>query len=186
MDGCFKALNFRQFATPEDMSRVFIQHRPELRWFAYFIAGDEDVAEACVVDARAVSTTHNQVFSDWLLEWARYATIRAAIQVQKERLVLQARTFDHLTCSHTHEPLQTATIDFILQNSEALIKRLDALSRVALVLCGFEKHPVGEAAVLAGVSAKILRAAYCAALQSLEVLQCELMTAEQDVEHSYN
>lgn len=174
-------LNGRQFATLDDMQRVFMQHQPQLEWFGYFITGDERVAEACVVDARALSISHNQVFQDWLLEWARYATIQSAIQAQRQRGLLQASAHrEPVSASFAHERLPDSVVEFVEDNTEVLIKRLDALSRVALVVYGIEKHSLGEAAILAGVSTKRMRAAYSAAMDSIEVLQCEELRAEQN------
>lgn len=158
-----------------------MQHQPELEWFAYFITGSEVIAEACVIDARGLSDSHNQVFEDWLLKWARYATIRSAIQAQRDRRMLYASAHGNPTCEHrAHATLEPATVEFVIENSEILIKRLHALSRVALVAHGIEKLSLVETAVLAGVSLNAVRAAYCAALQHVDVVLCEELRLEQE------
>jgi hypothetical protein len=172
-------LNRPQFATSDDMSEVFFRNQPELEWFAYFITGSEAVADACVVDARTLSLSHNPVFHDWLLEWARYATIRSAIHAQRNRQMLNGSTNDRWACAHaSHDHLTPSTMEFVIDNDELLIKRLDALSRIALVVYGMEKHALAEAAILSGVSPKVMRKAYCAALHCLNVLQCEQIKSE--------
>ena len=175
MYGSFGASSRGRFATPDDISRIFKQHQPELEWYAYLITGDECIAKACVVEARASSVA--QVFENWLLEWARYATIRAAIEAQRKRRMLLGSEQDYPPCSHTaHELIDASMIEFLVPNTDVLIKRLDALSRVALVVHGIEKHSLGEAAIFACVSPKTLRAAYCAALGCVQVLQYEAIS----------
>ncbi len=180
--------NQRHFATLDDMQRAFTQHQPELEWFAYFITGDEVIAQDCVVDARSLSVSqHNQVFEDWLLEWARYATVRSAIQRQRERRLLQDKAPEQERCAHSaHEPLSASSVEFVEDNTEALTKRLSALSRIALVVYGIQKHSLCEAAILAGVPARRVKAAYCAALHCLEVMQCEEIRAAETCSLSFN
>jgi hypothetical protein len=70
----------------EQVGRVFRQHREELEWLANFLTGDETIAAACLVDACALAESENPRLNKWLLEWARLATIRSAVQVQQKRI----------------------------------------------------------------------------------------------------
>lgn len=179
MNGSTETLNRGQIATAEAMYNVFTLNQLELEWLAYFITGDAKVAEACVVDARSLSVSHNQVFEDWLLQWARYATIRSAIQAQRERRMLHGSTYEKLLCEHpSHAPLEASMIEFVVDNAELVIKKLDALSRVAVVVYGIQKNSLAEAALLSEVSRKAMRAAYCTALKRLDVLRCEEMRVD--------
>ena len=79
---------------------VFREFRGQLEWLAYFITGDEDVAAACVVDACGVSQSHNQVFEEWLLHWARYATIRSTIDAMRSRIQQLSHNYAQPACVH--------------------------------------------------------------------------------------
>jgi DNA-directed RNA polymerase specialized sigma24 family protein len=64
-------------------------------------------------------------------------------------------------------------IEFVASESGAIRNRLDVLSRFVLILCGVEQRPSCEAARLLGISKHAVDVAYCAALDSLEVIWCE-------------
>jgi len=49
-----------------------------------------------------------------------------------------------------------------------------------LILCGIEQRPVCEAALLLGISKHAVDVAYCAALDSLEVIQCQKILESSD------
>ena len=162
------------FASYEQVRNVFTECRVELEWLAYFIAGDQDVAAACVVDAGGLSQSHHQVFEEWLSRWARYATIRLALRSQKTRIDQLSVCYAQPTCAHDkHDLLSADLVELLMIEADVLVSRLDVISRAALVICGIEKHSVSEAALLLGVSSACVRAAYCAGLQSLDVLRWE-------------
>jgi len=64
-------------------------------------------------------------------------------------------------------------IGFIISESLDVRHQLDVLCRFVLILCGVEQRSSGEAAVLLGISKQVVAAAYCAALESLEVIRCQ-------------
>jgi DNA-directed RNA polymerase specialized sigma24 family protein len=162
------------FASYEEVRKVFREFRGELEWLAYFITGDQDVAAACVVDARGFSESHNPVFEEWLLHWARYATIRSTIDTVRSRIQQLSRRYAQPACVHgTHEPLSADLLGLFVEESDILVSRLNVISRAALVICGIEKHSIRDAALLLGVNSACVRAAYCAGLQLLDVLQRE-------------
>lgn len=160
------------FASYQEVRNVFREFRGELEWLAYFITGDEHVAAACVEDACGFSESHNPVFEEWLLHWARYATIRSTIEAARSRIQRLSRHYAQAACVHrTHEPLSADLRELFIEESDILVSRLDVISRAVLVICGIEKHSIRDAALLLGVSSACVRAAYCTGLQSLDVLQ---------------
>ena len=64
-------------------------------------------------------------------------------------------------------------IGFMISESLDVRHQLDVLCRFVLILCGVEKSSSGEAALLLGISKNAVEAAYCAALESLEVIRCQ-------------
>lgn len=179
--------NRSRFASHEDVRRVFSEFGVELEWLAYFITGDHDTAAACVVDACGLSQSHNQVFEDWLLHWARYTTIRSALLTQKTRLCQLAGSYPQPACFHDkHALLSSELIELMVDESESLVSQLDVISRAALVMCGIEKHSVAEAALMLRVSSACVRAAYCLGLQCLEMLKCEQFRQDHEFAAVYN
>jgi DNA-directed RNA polymerase specialized sigma24 family protein len=169
------------FASCEDVHRVFKEFRAELEWLAYFITGDQDAAAACVVDAGGLSQSHHHVFEEWLLHWARYATIRLALRSQKPRIDQLSNSYAQSTCVHEkHDLLSADLVELLMIEAGTLVSRLDVISRAVLVICGIEKHSVSEAALLLGVSSACVRAAYCRGLQSLDVLRWEQFTRKHE------
>ena len=69
-----------------------------LLWLAEVIAGDSQVAEESLVNARKISQQHSGLFVDWLTQWARSATIQQAIQRVHTQISLASRKYDQIRC----------------------------------------------------------------------------------------
>jgi DNA-directed RNA polymerase specialized sigma24 family protein len=163
-----------RLATTQGIRETFSRYQTELEWLAYFITGDKMTAAACVADACALATARNQIFEDWLLHWARHATMGAAIQTLKSRVGRLSPTYEREVCAHGgHSPLSAGDVQLVVEEANLLVSRLDALSRCALVMCGIEKRSFREAALIMGVPRISVEFAYCAAIESLEVIRCE-------------
>jgi DNA-directed RNA polymerase specialized sigma24 family protein len=161
-------------ATPQHIRETFSRYRTQLEWLAYFITGDEVAAQSCVADACALATSRNQIFEDWLLHWAWHATMGAAIQMLRSRIGYLSPTYEPRVCEpRGHSPLSPDDVQLVLEETHLLVFRLDALSRCALVMFGIERRSSREAAMIMGVSRSNLELAYCAAIESLEVIRCE-------------
>lgn len=168
-------------ATAEDIRKAFVRHREELDWLALFLTGNEELAEACVVDACTIAVTHSEVFDEWLGRWARRATIRSAIEMQGRRIAQLASAYEQHPCSHrSHPALKMEEIQLIVARSELFRFRLDVLSRFALILHGIERYSLVDSALMLGMSKTAMGAAYCAALESLDILSCELLAESEE------
>lgn len=171
--------NREAFATPNDIRELFHRHRTELEWLAHFVTTDKALAEACVSDACASSKSATSIFKEWLANWARYSTIRSAVQTQRSCIKRLAPKYERTGCvHHSHEPLSRESLEFVVEESWLLINRLDVVSRTALVMCGIEGHSIADAAVMMGISRASSQAAYCAALDYIEVLRCQCLAAD--------
>ncbi len=167
------------FATTNDVRGFFYQHRTELEWLAHFVTADRAVAEACVTDACASSESAARIFKEWLPKWARYATIRSAVQTQHSWIKRLAPKYERNACVHrSHEPLSRDSLQFVVEESCLLVRRLDVVCRTALVMCGIEGNSVADAAVMLGITRSSAQAAYCAALDVVEVLRCQYVVFE--------
>ncbi len=156
-------------ATTEDVCRTFTKHREELISLAVFLTGDEQLAAACVVEACALAATSNNVFMDWLGCWARRATIRSAIEMQRLRIAQLAPAYKQRPCIHGgHPAVPDEDLELLVASSDGLRKRLNVLCRFALVMRGIENYSALDAALMLGITKSSLEAAYCEALRSLE------------------
>jgi DNA-directed RNA polymerase specialized sigma24 family protein len=163
-------------ASKEDVRRAFVDHREELEWLARFLIPDPDVAAACVVDACAIATAHNDVFEYWLDTWVRRATIRSAVDMQQARLKQLAAAYEHNPCPHgNHAWLSPEQLLLVYVRSDELATRLDLLCRTALVVRGIEKYSLVECALILGMTRTAVEAAYCAALELLNTVSREIV-----------
>ena len=173
--------SFPERVATENVGGVFSQYREELEWLANFLTGDEKIAAACVVDACALAESENPGFQAWLLEWARLATIRSAVQIQQRRLAQLSSAYMQRRCTHGgHAALSSDWSDVLVEESNVLIAKLDVLCRCALVICGLEKRSAHEAALLLGVDPISVEGAYCAAIKFLDVIGCEQLQQHND------
>jgi len=160
-------------ATADDVNQAFVRHREELEWLALFLTGDQTLAEACIVDACAIAATENQVFKDWLVRWARRATIRSAYDMQKSRIAELGTTYERNPRVHREQAEVTQkTLQLLVKRSNSNGPRMDVLCRFALVLRGIQHYSSLESALLLNVTRMAIEAAYSTALESLAALSC--------------
>ena len=166
----------------DGIAKVFSDYREELEWLSIFLTGNEKMAVACVVDACALAKAQNPDFEEWLLQWARLATIRSACELQHSRIVQLSAVYKLRPCIHElHKPLSQDSLDLLVEESELLRSRLDVLCRFALVLCGIERRPTSEVSAILNIDPAAVEAAYCEALKFLEVIGCEQLQREDNL-----
>jgi DNA-directed RNA polymerase specialized sigma24 family protein len=154
-------------ASSHEIQSAFAEQRDYLYWIALLITGDEALADLAVVNAGALSANRRSVFRDWLIGWAIYATVRAA--VREIRVLISA------SASHFVESLSERDDDDVLSDDQIMSLRnvdprdilaaLDPLARSALVLRGMQHASMGDCALLLDVPRRIVGAAYCQALR---------------------
>lgn len=163
-------------ASAEEIRTAFAENSQALTWLAEFLTGDEMVASACVVDAGTLTEHDYKIGQEWYWTWPRDATIQSALDVQRARIAQLSPVYERGGCIHgKHEPLPQDMIEFVANESEAIRVQVDVLCRFVLILCGVERRTSDEAALLLEISKHAVEAAYCAALQLLEVIWCEVL-----------
>lgn len=159
----------RPYASATDVRTAFTKRREELQWRAFFITADEASAAECVTDACTLTENHNSVFEQWLEGWARYATIRSAVNHQRDVIKRLSGRYQGNECTHgSHPRLSPELVDRLVDQSDWYLESLDVLMRAALMICGVEGHSVSEAALLLGQSKTTVLSAYCSALSALD------------------
>jgi hypothetical protein len=161
-------------ASAEEIRIAFIENKQALTWLAEFLTGDEMIASACVIDACTLTEREYEIGKEWFWAWPRYATIHSALDIQRMRIAELAPVYSRDDRLHGHHaPLSQDMVGFVASESLAIRHQLDVLCRFVLILCGIEERTSGEAALLLGISKHAVEAAYCAALESLEVIRCQ-------------
>lgn len=167
---------YLRHVTAEEIRKVFRAHLEEVEWLALFLTANEELAGVCMVDACALAAAPNDVFVQWFGCWIRGYTIRSAVEMQQVRIAELASIYERRPCHHgEHAPLASDVLDLLYERPEEVGVRIDVFCRLALVLRGIEGYSPVESARILGVSPATVEAAYCAALQSLEVLTCEVL-----------
>ena len=160
--------------TPEAICGAFSEHQEELRWLAAFLTGDDGMGEACVFDACACMQKSCDGGADRLTASPAFATVNSAIQVQQSGIAELAPVYANRVCSgRTDEKLAAESLEFIVLESDVIRSRLDTICRFVLVICGIENRAPTEAASWLSISRSAVEAAYCAAIDSLEVIDCQ-------------
>ncbi len=69
----------RNHASPAEVVACFQDQRNALGRLAFLITGNQETADQAVLQASEITLQGNSPFRDWLLEWAKAATIASAI-----------------------------------------------------------------------------------------------------------
>jgi DNA-directed RNA polymerase specialized sigma24 family protein len=154
-------------ASSHEIQSAFAEQRSYLYWIALLITGDDALADLAVVNASALSANYSSVFRDWLIGWAKYATVRAA--VREVRDLISASASHYVDSSSEHGDDDVLSNDQIMSlrhvDPREIIAALDPLARCALVLRGIQHASLADCALLLDVSRGIVAGAYSRALR---------------------
>jgi hypothetical protein len=170
-----------RFATSAEIENVFDVQRENLRWIAYAITGNEQLAEGSLVDARGLQPTATGVFRDWLVQWAGSATARVAATNIGESLRQAAKKYANWSCDHSSHDISHEESSLLAQLSpEEIVDGLDPFARTILVLRGMERASISDCAILLNVSRRAVLGAYCHALWWLRAYSVGTVTQTDD------
>ena len=163
----------------EEIRAAFTEHRRELAWLAEFLTDDELMASVCVADARNLTDTHeDEICQECVRRWPREATIVSALDLKRTRIAELSSVYESYEygafVGRQHPPLSLDIFELVVSESDLVRRRLDSLCRFVLILCGVEQRSTGDAALLLGISKHAVEAAYSSALESLEVIYCQV------------
>ena len=154
-------------ASSHEIQSAFAEQRDYLYWIALLITGDDALADLAVVNASALSANYSSVFRDWLIGWAKYATVRAAVREVRDLISASAIQLADSSSEHSdYEVLSDEQIGELRHvDPRDIIAALDPLARSALVLRGIQHASIADCAVLLDVPRRVAAAAYCQALR---------------------
>ena len=162
-------LGGQRCATDDDIREVFGDYHNLLRWLAAFLIEDEELAEACIIDACTIAESQTPDFHEWLVHWAARATVRWALQGERDRISELAHAYEQQEPVHlTHPPLSPEYFVSLIRHSDDIHARLDVLCRLVLVLRGIAKDSCEELATQLGIGCSAIEQAYCVAYHAIE------------------
>ncbi|MBS1850764.1 MAG: hypothetical protein JST79_07620 [Acidobacteria bacterium] len=131
----------RKRASAAEIVACFSRERPMLARLALLITGEPAAAGQCIADACDQTVAASHPFQDWLVEWAKAATITCAISRSAEtirhcQVTSQAQRWaDHPGLADDDDQGRAEALHTILQvDPDEILGELDALSRAVLVL----------------------------------------------------
>lgn len=158
----------RRYATADDIRNVFGDYHNGLHWLAVFLIGDEELADACVIDACTIAQTQTPIFHEWLIQWAALATLRSALLRQHARVAELAPEYENDEPADVERPpLFAEHFRTLIKHSDDIHARLDVLCRFVLVMRGIAKESLDEVAAKLGISRGAVERAYCVAFDTL-------------------
>ncbi|MGA2003732.1 MAG: hypothetical protein ABSG70_10140 [Terriglobales bacterium] len=152
------------------------------------ITGDQATADQAVVHACEITLQGNSPFRDWLLEWAKAATIASAISHGTEAIRVCEATYTDRRCAHVEHlspgdaEEHAASLDLILgTDANTLIAELDPLCRAILVLRVAIRSSIQDCALRLNVPRAVVLAANCQAMTWLHDGQVKSMEEDHFV-----
>lgn len=166
-------------ASAAEIVACFGNQKHFLERLAFLITGDQTTAEQSVSDACQITLQGNSPFSDWLLEWAKAATVSAAISLRGGEIRTWEAMYTDQRCPHVEHLCQldddprAARVDFILgMDAQKLIAELDPLSRAILILRNAIRCSIQDCSLRLNVSRAAVIAANCRAMTWLDHRFC--------------
>jgi len=105
------------------------------------------------------------------VHWAARATVRWAIQDERNRISEFADTYEQQEPVHlTDSPLSPEYFVILIRHSDEIHAQLDVLCRLVLVLRGIAKDSFEELATQLGISRSAVEQAYCVAYHAIELI----------------
>ncbi len=181
----------RAHASSAEVLACFRDQRNVLSKIAFLITGDRSTADQAVVQACEITLQGNSPFRDWLLEWAKAATIAAATSLRGDAIRACGATYkdrryphaDHLWQGDAEE--RAASLDLILRaDTPELLTELDPLCRAVLVLRVAIRSSIQDCALRLNVSRAAVLAANCHALTWLQKRQVKPVEENHETSHA--
>jgi DNA-directed RNA polymerase specialized sigma24 family protein len=161
----------RRYVAHDHIRNVFGDYHNALHWLALFLVGNQELAEASVIDACTIATINTPGFHEWLVLWAVRATFQSALQNERMSVAELASKYERgEPLAEEQAPLLAEQFRQLVRHSELIHSRLDVLSRFVLVMRGIAKDSSDEIAAELGVSRTAVVQAYRLAVDLIDYL----------------
>ena len=181
----------RHHASAAEIVACFRGQEYLLDRLAFLITGDPATAKQAVSQACQITLHGNGPFRDWLLEWAKAATIAAAISLEGEAIRPCEAMYEDRRCPHVEhlchldDERRAASLALILQtDAQKIIAELDPLCRAILVLRIAIRSSVQDCSLRLNVSRSAAVAANCLAMTWLDYHHLKPLEDDRNVSHA--
>ena len=181
----------RNHASPAEVVACFQDQRNVLGRLAFLITGDHATADQAVVQACEITLQGNSPFRDWLLEWAKAATLTSAISRGTKAIRICEAAYQDRRCPHVEHLSQgdteerAASLGLILgADTQTLLTELDALCRAVLVLRVAIRSSIQDCALRLNVSRAAVLGANCHAMTWLQKRQSKRVEENLGASHA--
>jgi hypothetical protein len=166
-----KSADSRNRASISEVVACFHDEQSLLSRLALLITGDQATAEESVVNACEITLQGHSPFRDWLLEWAKAATITSAISRRVQVIRACQSAYKDQRCSHPEHFSQdgaeqrAANLTLVLQaDPRKIIGELDILCRTILVLRLAIRSSIQDCTLRLNIPRAAVLAANCRAM----------------------
>ena len=184
------AADARSHASAAEIVACFREQEDLLDRLAFLITADRTTAEQAVSQACEITLQGNIPFRNWLLEWAKAATIAGAISLQADVIRMCEAMYKDRRCPHVEhqynldDERRTASLALILRmDAQNIIAELDPLCRATLVLRTAIRSYIQDCSLRLNVSRAAAVAANCFAMTWLDYRQLKPLEDDQSVSH---
>ena len=185
------AVDARNQASAAEIVACFRDQGLLLHRLAFLITADQATAEQAVAQACEITLQGNSPFRDWLLEWAKAATIAAAISLQGEAIRNCEGMYKDRRCPHVEHLRQfdderrAASLVLILQmHDQKIIEELNPLCRAILVLRIAIRSSLQGCSLRLNVSRFAVLAANCLAMTWLDYRHIKALDDDHKLSHA--
>ena len=184
------AVDARSYASPAEIAACFEDQSRLLGNLAFLVTGDPGTADRAIATASAITLRGNTPFRDWLLEWAKAATITAATSLNGDAIRACEAMYKDRRCPHVEhlchldDEQRVGSLALILQmNAQDIIAELDPLCRAILVLRIAIRSSVQDCSLRLNVSRSAAAAANCVAMTWLDYRHVKPVESDHNVRH---
>jgi DNA-directed RNA polymerase specialized sigma24 family protein len=185
------AADARNHASAAEIVACFHDQRNLLNRLAFLITADPATAEQAVSQACEITLQGNSPFRDWLLEWAKSASITTATSLQGDVIRLCEAMYKGRRCPHVEhlchldDERRAASLALILQmDAQKIIAELDPLCRAILVLRIAIRSSIQDCSLRLNVSRAAAVAANCLAMTWLDYRHLKPLEDDRTVSHA--
>jgi len=186
-----KAADARNQASAAEIVACFRDEGCLLTKLAFLITEDQASADRSVDNACEVTLHGNSPFRDWLLEWAKAATITSAISQKLPVLRNCEAAYQNKRCNHVEHSWQCdtdereASLNLIVKaDPRELIAELDPLCRAILVLRLAIRSSIQDCVLRLNVSRNAVLAANCQAMTWLDAFNGKSLEEHRNPSHA--
>ena len=169
-------------ASATDILGCFQDEKDRLFRLAWLITGNEATAERSFIAGREAALHGLAPFREWLFEWAKWVTIKAALSINCDAIRHCESAYDHLHCTHAAHLLSQSVVlsggkkDLLLHiDPRVIFAELDSLARAVLMLRTAVNASIFDCVRRLGVSHEAVLAANCRAISWLHEVQLRRM-----------